>query len=72
VPYLISLKKHFRPLKGSNLYWNALFSWGCVGLRMIWWLITKFDLKAATAQAYLRVRRMFHRFLGRREKGSGV
>jgi hypothetical protein len=72
VPYLISLNKPLRSLKGSRLYWNALISWGCIGVRMVWWLTTKFDFKAAAAQAYLKLRRMSHSFLGHREKGSGA
>jgi hypothetical protein len=72
LPYLISLKKPLRSQKGSNLYWHALISWGCIGVRMLWWLATKFDFRVAVAQTFLKLRRMCHSFLGHREKGSGA
>jgi len=66
------MKKAFNSLKGSTLYWSALFSWGCIGARMIWWLVTKFDFKAAAAQAHLKFGRTLHSLFGRHKKGSGA
>ena len=60
IPYLISLKKHFNPLKGSKLYWYALLSWAGTGARMIWWLGTEFDFKAARSQGPVRFMRTLH------------
>jgi glycosyltransferase involved in cell wall biosynthesis len=39
-PYLLSLKKQFSSLKGSDLYWEALLSWVGIGARLTWWLGT--------------------------------
>jgi len=45
VPFFFSLKKQFNSLAGSALYRDALISWGWTGVRLIWWLGTKFDFK---------------------------
>ena len=60
IPYLISLKKHFNSLKGSKLYWYALLSWARIGAKMIWWLGTEFNFKAATSPGPFRFMRTFH------------
>jgi len=66
VPFLISLRRQFKSLKGSNLYWHALISWCYAATRMIWWLGTRFDFKAATTEGPFRFIRTFRLF--RRKK----
>lgn len=46
VPFFFSLKKQFGSLKRSGLYRNALVSWGWTGVRLVWLLSTKFNIKA--------------------------
>ena len=72
VPFLLSFKKAFKPLKGSNLYRHAMRRWCCITVRMFWWLGTKFNLKAAAAQAQRKFEKLFHLFLERNRKRSGV
>ena len=72
VPFVFSLKKHFNSLKGSTLYWKALISWACIAAQMIWWVGTKFDLKAAAATYRLKVGRALHSFFWRHKRRSGT
>jgi len=55
VPFFFSLKKQFKPLRGSVLYWIALVDWGWTGVRLVWWLCTKFNLKAAISPILFRL-----------------
>jgi len=57
VPYLISLKKQFNSLKGSSLYWSALVSWGCTGMKLTWWLRPKFDINSMMSAWFARFTR---------------
>ena len=72
VPFVFSLKKYFNSLKGSALYWKALISWGRILLQMIWWIGTKFDLKAAAAKYHLKAGRALHSFFWRHKRRSGT
>ena len=75
VPFLFSLKKHFNSLKGSTLYWKALISWACIAAQMIWWVGTKFDLKAAAAKYHLKVVKVgstLHSFFSCYKRRSGT
>jgi len=54
VPFFFSLRKQFKPLRGSDLYWIALSRWGLTGVRLVWWLCTKFNLKAAISPILFR------------------
>jgi glycosyltransferase involved in cell wall biosynthesis len=56
VPFFFSLRKQLRPLKRSNLYWIALFAWCLTGVRLVWWLGTKFNLKAAMSPLVFRLK----------------
>ena len=47
LPFFFSLKKQFKLLEGSILYWSAVFGWCMTGVRLIWLLCTKFNFKAA-------------------------
>lgn len=72
LPFLLSIKKAFEPLKGSNLYRHALIRWCCITVRMLWWLGTKFNLKAAATQTLRKFEKVYHLFLERNSKRSGV
>ena len=72
VPFVFSLKKHLNLLKGSALYWKALISWGRILSQMIWWIGTKFDLKAAAAKHHLKAGRTLHSFFSRYKRSSGT
>ena len=72
VPYLFSMKKAFNSLKGSTLYRQALLKWCCIAVRMIWWLCTKFDIKAGAAQTQRKFERLLHVLLEQNKKGSGA
>ena len=54
VPYFFSLKKPFSILKGSRLYRIVLVSWGWTGVKLFWWMITKFNFKAAFSPILLK------------------
>jgi len=71
-PYLFSMKKAFNSLKGSTLYRQALLKWCCIAVRMIWWLCTKFDIKAGAAQTQRKFERLLHVLLEQNKKGSGA
>ena len=45
VPFFFSLKNQFNSLIGSTFYRDALISWRWTGVRLAWWLITRFQLK---------------------------
>jgi hypothetical protein len=47
IPFYLSLREQFKPLKGTDLYQHAISSWLRAGLRLGWWLGTKFNVKAA-------------------------
>jgi len=71
VPFLFSLMQQFNPLKGSKLYWQAMISWSRIATRMLWWLVTKFDFKAAAAQGHFKFGRTLLAIFSRPKKGSG-
>jgi hypothetical protein len=54
IPFFFSIKRQFNPLKGSELYRIAMVSWGWTGIRLAWWLATKFDLKAAISPIFFK------------------
>jgi len=65
VPFFFSLKKQFNSLKGSELYRIAIVSWGWTGLRLAWWLATKFDLKAVIFPIFSKFASEFRSFFER-------
>ena len=46
IPHLLLLRKQFQTLKGSSLYWDAQISWGYISATLIWWLCTRFNVRA--------------------------
>lgn len=56
VPYLFSLKKQFDSVKGTELYWKAIFSLGLTGVILTWCLVTKSNYKAFVIQLFARRR----------------
>ena len=68
VPFFFSLKKQFNSLKGSTLYRIALISWGWTGVRLVWWLGTKFNLKAVISPMLLKFARTFRLPFGRHSR----
>jgi glycosyltransferase involved in cell wall biosynthesis len=70
VPFFFSLKKQFNSLKGSTLYRIALISWGWTGVRLVWWLGTKFNLKAVTSPMLLKFTRTLRLPFGRHSRDS--
>ncbi len=65
VPFFFSLKKQFKSLKGTDLYWKAMLSWGWIGVRLFWILGTRFNLKAALFPILLKFVRTFLSLFGR-------
>jgi glycosyltransferase involved in cell wall biosynthesis len=63
VPFFFSLKKEFKPLKGSPLYWPALISWCWTGLKLVCWLATKFNVKAVMSPILFKWNRTLHSFV---------
>jgi glycosyltransferase involved in cell wall biosynthesis len=55
VPLFFSLKKQLNSLRGTTLYWIALYGWGLTGLRLVWWLCTKFNVKAGISPILVRL-----------------
>jgi len=53
-PHLFSLKKQFRPLKGSVLYWTAFYSWIRIGMRLVWWPIAKLKIKSVVPSGLIK------------------
>jgi hypothetical protein len=54
LPYLFSLEKHFHLLKGSVLYWQALYSLCRVGLFVIWKNIFADNTRALLVQPLVK------------------
>lgn len=54
ISYFFSLKKQFSLLEGSALYRSALVSWGWTGVKLVWWLGTKFDFSAMMSKWFAR------------------
>ena len=65
VPFFFSLKKQLNSLKGSALYRIALVSWCWTGIELVWWLATKFDVKAVISPILFRFARTVRSFFGR-------
>ena len=57
-PFFFSLRKQFRSLKGTSLYRHSLLSWASTGLRLAWWQIAKFNLKAAMLPVLCGIKRI--------------
>jgi glycosyltransferase involved in cell wall biosynthesis len=55
IPFFLSLKTQLNSLRGSDLYQPAMSSWLQTGLRLAWWLVTKFNLKAAFSSAHVKI-----------------
>ena len=70
VPFFFSLKKQFNSLKGSKLYRIALISWVCTGLRLLWWLGTRFNLKAVISPILLKFARRLGLTFGQHSRDS--
>jgi glycosyltransferase involved in cell wall biosynthesis len=70
VPFFLSLLKMFNSVKGSRLYRIALFSWGRTGVRLVWWLGTKFNLKAAVSPLLHKFARTLRLPIGRNSRDS--
>ncbi len=51
VPFFFSLRRQFTSLEGSPLRRIALAAWLRTGLKLSWWLCTRFNIKAALAEA---------------------
>jgi glycosyltransferase involved in cell wall biosynthesis len=58
VPYLFSLKKQFDSIKGTELYWKAIFSLVLTGVILTWCLVTKSNYKAFVTQWLVGLARM--------------
>jgi glycosyltransferase involved in cell wall biosynthesis len=71
IPFFFSLTKQFNSLKGSALYRIALLSWGWTGVRLAWWLATKFNIKAVISPMLFRSTRTFRAFFGRHKQDPG-
>jgi glycosyltransferase involved in cell wall biosynthesis len=71
VPFFFSLKKQFNSLEGSALYRIALVSWGWTGVRLFWWLATKFNVTAVMSPILFRFARTIRSFLGRHRQDPG-
>ena len=71
VPFFISLKKQFKSLEGSDLYRIALVSWASTGLKLVWWLSTKFNLKAVISPILFKFACLLRSFLGRPRQDPG-
>jgi glycosyltransferase involved in cell wall biosynthesis len=71
VPFFFSLKMQFKSLQGLALYRIALVSWGWTGLKLAWWLVTKFNLKAAISSIRIRFACRFHSILQRHRQDHG-
>lgn len=68
IPFFFSIKRQFNPLKGSELYRIAIVSWGWTGLRLAWWLATKFDLKAVISPIFFKIASELRSFFKRHQR----
>jgi glycosyltransferase involved in cell wall biosynthesis len=71
IPFFFSLKKQFNSLKGSELYRIALINWGWTGVKLVWWLSTKFNLKAVIFPLLSKYSYTLRSFLRWHRKNSG-
>lgn len=71
IPFFFSLKKQFNSLKGSELYRIALINWVWTGVKLVWWLSTKFNLKAVISPLLSKYFYTLRSFLGWHMKNSG-
>jgi glycosyltransferase involved in cell wall biosynthesis len=62
IPFFFLLKNRFKSLKGTPFFLNAFASWARIGFRLVWWLGTDFNLKAAIRTEFAPI---LHSFLGR-------
>ena len=62
LPFFFSLKKQSYPLKKSTLYRDFLFVWASVGMRLAWWILVKFNLKAALLHALGKLKQAFRQY----------
>jgi hypothetical protein len=70
IPFFFSLNKQFYSLKGSTLYRTALISWCWTGVRLVWWLGTKFNLKAVISPMLQKFTSRFRLRFGRHSRDS--
>ena len=70
VPFFFTLKKQLNSLKGSRLYRIALFGWCWTGVRLVWWLGTKFNFNAVISPILLRFARTLRLPFGRHRGDS--
>jgi glycosyltransferase involved in cell wall biosynthesis len=68
VPFFFSLKRQLNSLKGSTLYRIALISWCWTGVKLFWWLGTKFNFKAGISPILFKLVRMLRLSFGRHRK----
>jgi glycosyltransferase involved in cell wall biosynthesis len=52
VPFFFSLQKMFNSIKGSRLYRIALMSWGLTGIKLFWWMSTRFNFSAVVSPIF--------------------
>jgi len=65
IPFFFLLKNQFKSLQGTPFFLNALTSWARIGIKLLWWLGTDFNLKAAIRTEFAHT---LHSFLGRFKK----
>jgi hypothetical protein len=70
VPFFFSLKKQFKPLRGSALYWIALVGWAWTGGKLVWWMGTKFNFKAAISPILFRLEQTLRSLFQRQKRDS--
>jgi hypothetical protein len=59
------LKNQFTSLKGTPFFIKALISWAWTGIKLVWWMGTDFNLKAAISIKFLHT---LHSFFGRQKQ----
>jgi len=72
IPFFFSLKRQLNSLKSSALYRIALISWGWTGVKLVWWLCSQFDLKAAMSPMVLKFVSDLRKLLGRHRREPGT
>ena len=70
IPFFFTLKKPLDSLKGSELYRIALLCWCWTGVRLVWWLGTKFNFKAVVSPVLLNFARTLRLPFGRHSGDS--
>jgi len=65
IPFFFSIKKQFKSLKGTPFFLKALSCWVWTGFKLVWWMNTDFNLKAALPAKFVRI---LNSFFGRDKK----